>query len=320
MKDPTQHVSVGLREPGLEAAQLTTPPRVSVIVPTYNRAGEIGRCLESLVRQSITDFEVIVCDDGSTDGTREVVAAYRERLTLKYHWAENFGGPARPRNTGLELAQSAYVAFLDSDDWWAPEKLERSLQRLDAGADIVYHDLCRVSSLRQRIHWRRVRSRRLVSPVFDDLLQGGNALPNSSVVVRRELLLRAGGFSEDRSLIAWEDYDAWLRLARLTETFERISTPLGYYWEGSNNISSPERLIANLERFRQLYGPNELHGQLPPWYHYSLGLAHHALGSHTDALRHMRRALTGGLPAPRQAKALGTAALCCLHSVVGGLR
>lgn len=295
--------------------------RVSVIVPTYNRARDIGRCLESLVSQTLADFEVIVCDDGSTDGTQEVVAGYRERLALTFHWNENFGGPARPRNIGLELAQGDYVAFLDSDDWWRPEKLEQSVRRLDAGADIVYHDLYRVRSAPARLHWRRVRTRRLHAPVFDDLLQHGNTVPNSSVVVRRELMRRVGGFSEDRSLIAWEDYDAWLRLARVTERFERLDAPLGYYWEGGNNISSPRRLIANLERFKELYGATDLRGgQLPPWYHYSMGLAYHRLGSHGEALTHMRRALAGGLPMLQGAKALGTAALSSVHSMLNEMR
>ncbi len=296
-------------------------PRVSVIVPTYNRARDVGRCLESLANQTVADFEVIVCDDGSTDGTGEVVATYRERLALTFHWSENFGGPARPRNIGLQLARGDYVAFLDSDDWWKPDKLERSVQRLDAGADVVYHDLYRVRSLQSRLHWRRKRSRRLSAPVFDDLLQHGNALPNSSVVVRHELMRRVGGFSEDRSLIAWEDYDAWLRLARLTERFERLGTPLGYYWDGGNNISSPRRLIANLERFRELYGAAELRNRpLPPWYHYSLGLAYHQLGSHREALAHLRRALAAGLPVLQGAKALGTAALSTMHSLLEELR
>jgi glycosyltransferase involved in cell wall biosynthesis len=304
--------------PGGHAA---TPPRVSVIVPTYNRARDIGRCLESLAHQTVTDFEVIVCDDGSTDGTAAVVSAYGGRLALRYHWSENFGGPARPRNIGLQLARAHYVAFLDSDDWWKSDKLERSLRRLDAGADVVYHDLHRVRSLPARLQWRRVRSRRLRAPVHDDLLQHGNALPNSSVVVRRELMRRIGGFSEERSLIAWEDYDAWLRLARLTERFERLSAPLGYYWAGGNNISSPRRLIANLERFQELYGAAELRDRpLPPWYYYSLGLAYHQLGSHREALVHMRRALAAGLPVLQGAKALGTAALSSMHSLLEALR
>jgi glycosyltransferase involved in cell wall biosynthesis len=303
--------------PGLRGVVPTKVPCVSVIVPTYNRARDIGRCLESLSNQTLADFEVIVCDDGSTDGTEDVVTGYRERLALTYHWAENFGGPARPRNIGLELARGGYVAFLDSDDWWTPDKLERSVRRLDAGADIVYHDLYRVRSVARRRHWRRVRTRRLFAPVFDDLLERGNTVPNSSVVVRRELMRRVGGFSEDRSLIAWEDYDAWLRLARVTERFARLSAPLGYYWDGGNNISSPRRLIANLERFRELYGTNDLRSrQLPPWYHYSMGLAYHQLGSHGEALAHMRRALAGGLPAVQGAKALGTAALSSVHSML----
>jgi glycosyltransferase involved in cell wall biosynthesis len=293
-----------------DGRETAVTPRVSVIVPTYNRAQDLRRCLESLVRQTLRDFEVIVCDDGSTDGTREVVDAYRERLSLTFHWAENYGGPARPRNAGLQLARADYVAFLDSDDWWAAGKLEQSLRRLNAGADIIYHDLYMVRSLQQRFYLRRVRTRPLAAPVFEDLLRHGNTVPNSSVVVRRDLMKKVGGFSEDRSLIAWEDYDAWLRLARVTERFERIGSPLGYYWDGGNNISSPRRLIANLERFRELYASTALGEQgLPPWYHYSLGLAYYQLGSYGDSLVHMRRALAGGLPAMRCAKALGTAAV-----------
>ena len=291
-------------------------PRVSVIVPTYNRARDVDRCLRSLVTQTLTDFEVIVCDDGSTDGTEQVVERYREHLNLTFHWSENFGGPARPRNIGLQLARGKYVAFLDSDDWWQPRKLERSLSRLESGADVVYHDLYRVQSTRRRRYWRRVRTRQLKSPVFSDLLHGGNTLPNSSVVARRELLLRVGGFSEDRTLIAWEDYDAWLRLARLTERFARLDEPLGYYWDGGSNISSPQRLISNLERFRELYGEADLRGQsLPSWYHYSLGLAYQELGSHRAALTHMRRALAGGLPLARFVKALGTVAWSSLQAI-----
>lgn len=303
---------------GTRKVQPARTPRVSVIVPTYNRAAEIGRCLESLVKQTIADFEVIVCDDGSTDGTADVVTTFRDRLDLTFHWSENFGGPARPRNLGLELARGDYVAFLDSDDWWTPHKLARSLQRLETGADVVYHDLYRVHSVQQRLYWRRVRTRRLVAPVFRDLLQGGNAVPNSSVVVRRELMRKISGFSEDRTLIAWEDYDAWLRLSRLTDRFERLRMPLGYYWEGGNNISSPLRLLANLERFRELYGAADFPGgQMPSWYDYSMGLAYYQLGAHADALAHLRRALSGHLPIRQLAKAWRTAMLSSLHSSAG---
>ena len=224
-------------------------PRVSVVIPTYNRARELRRCLDSLVAQSYRDFEVLICDDGSTDETATVATAFETRLELTYYWAENFGGPARPRNIGLNRARGIYVAFLDSDDWWAPRKLEMSVPRLDAGSDVVYHDLREARSTRQRLYWRRSRVRRLNAPVFQDLLLNGNALNTSSIVLRRDLLLRAGGFSEHPELIAWEDYDAWLQVAKLTDRFERLDEARTYWAGGghSRHRNAPDRQSAKLQ-------------------------------------------------------------------------
>jgi len=86
---------------------------ISVIIPTYNRSKELKRCLESLTRQTYKKFEVIVCDDGSTDNTKEVVNSYRNVLNIIYIKDENFGGPARPRNNGIKLSNGEYIAFLD---------------------------------------------------------------------------------------------------------------------------------------------------------------------------------------------------------------
>lgn len=296
----------------------SAPPKVTVIIPTYNRAGCLGRCLDSLVAQSFKDFEVVVCDDGSTDESGAIAQSYKCKLNLSYHWAENSGGPARPRNAGLGMARGAYLAFLDSDDWWAPGKLAESVRRLDAGADLVYHDLRIVRSLRHKLLRRRARTRALTVPAFDDLLTNGNALTNSSVVVRREILERVGGFSEDPALIACEDYDAWLRIARVTERFERIDEPLGFYWLGGGALTSPRRIISYLERFRQLYcHPDAAASSLPAWYHYSLGIAHFVSGNYPAVLVHLRSTLLAGLPIAMRLKARSVAALCSLRLALG---
>src|SRR6266545_511842 len=107
------------------AFDITKPPFFSVVIPTYNRAEKLRRALESLLHQSYGDFEVLVCDDGSTDGTREVVSAYAGELQISYLWEENWGGPARPRNRGIAAAQGKWVCFLDADDWWHPDKLAK---------------------------------------------------------------------------------------------------------------------------------------------------------------------------------------------------
>lgn len=281
-------------------------PQVSVVVPTYNRARDLIRCLDSLVKQTYREFEVLVCDDGSTDDTREVVSRYADRLSLRYHWAENFGGPARPRNIGIGLSHGKYTAFLDSDDWWLPAKLAESVARLDEGVDIVYHDLYLAWSHNQRFYWLKRGARALAAPVFEDLITNGNAICNSSVVVRREILDKIGGFSEERALIAWEDYDAWLRVAKVTDRFSRIDKSLGYCWRGGGNISSPRRVIGNLEKFRERYiasDPSWRNRPLPAWYHYGLGLANYTLGSHALAREQMRLALQGRLPRRSRTKA-----------------
>jgi len=234
-------------------SQLPRSPRVSVVIPTYNRARDIGRCLDSLVAQTFRDFEVLVCDDGSKDDTGAIVARYADRLNLKYRWAENFGGPARPRNDGIANARGQLLAFLDSDDWWAPGKLATSVRAIDAGADFVYHDLYLAARAQQRVFLRKSPTRDLTKPVFDDLLANGNGINNSSVVVRRELMERVGGFSEDRNLIASEDYDAWVRIAKLTDRFVRIPQTLGYYWIGDGNISNPRRTVSTLEALELRY-------------------------------------------------------------------
>jgi GT2 family glycosyltransferase len=139
-------------------------------------------------------------------------------------------------------------------------------------------------------------------------------------VLRRALIERVGGFSEDPRLIAWEDYDAWLRVAKVTERFERLDKPLGYYWSGGANLSSPRRLIANLARFIELYGrtgPISPESAGPAWYHYSLGLAHYRLGSYAVVPTHMRRALLMGLPTTKRVKAVFIAVIslvrACFH-------
>lgn len=229
------------------------PPRVSVIIPTYNRERYVGRCLQSLVAQTFQDFEVHVCDDGSRDGTAAIVDQFRDRLALSYHWNENFGGPARPRNVGIQHAQGEYVAFLDSDDWWLADKLAESVRCLDAGADFVFHDLYLASRANQRVFLRKSGSRELNVPVFADLMVNGNGINNSSVVVRKRLMQAISGFSEDRNLIAAEDFDGWLRIAQLTDAFVRIPRALGCYWVGDGNISNPARTLSTTEALEEKY-------------------------------------------------------------------
>jgi glycosyltransferase involved in cell wall biosynthesis len=227
-------------------------PLVSIIIPTYNRAEDLKRALQSVFSQTFEKFEVLVMDDGSTDNTSEVVENLND-ARIRYEWAKNFGGAARPRNRGLRLARGKYIAFLDSDDWWKPKKLEVSLKYLRQGVDVVYHDLHMVTKPHQKIFWRKGRARNLKSPIFYDLLENGNGLTNSSVVIRKDLLDMVNGFSEDENLVAAEDYETWLRVAKVTEKFQKIPQTLGCYWAGGGNISNPNRALKYIPALEKLY-------------------------------------------------------------------
>ena len=268
-----------------------TLPKVSVVIPTYNRAKELLRGLDSLVEQSFKNFEVLVCDNGSTDETTQVVQLYSKQLRIQHHWSKNSGGPALPRNLGWRLAKAEYIAFLDSDDWWHPKKLEESVIRLDSGADLIYHDLYLVKSKIKRLNWRRLNPIQLSTPVFQNLLMYGNVIPNSSVVIRKSLLEKVGGQTEEKTMISGEDYDCWLRVAMHTERFERLDETLGYYWVGGGNITSPERTIKLLDEFRDRYFRDRF-DCMPDWYHNRMGKAYFHLSCYDKAIPHLQNAFS----------------------------
>jgi glycosyltransferase involved in cell wall biosynthesis len=276
--------------------------RVSVVIPTYNRARDLRRALASVLAQSFQDCEILIIDNHSDDDTAQAVESFRD-ARLRLLSVHNHGVIALSRNHGLAHAAGEYVAFLDSDDWWLPAKLERSVRALDAGADVVYHDLYLARSPSQRPRLRRAHTWQLSSPVLADLLERGNALVNSGVVVRRNVLEAAGGQSEDPCIASCEDYDYWLRLARVTERFQRLDEVLGFYWLGGGNVTTPARTLRSLNRLRELYFVPQgrmREEELPGWYHYHLGRAHLKLGAYREAVRHLRQAASGTLtPAVR---------------------
>jgi glycosyltransferase involved in cell wall biosynthesis len=253
--------------------------RVSIVIPTFNRAADLRWALRSVFAQTWSDWECLVVDNESTDDTDAVVGEFSDPR-LRLIKIQNNGAVAASRNLGVQHSTTEYVAFLDSDDWWAPRKLELSMRYLLAGAAFVYHDLYMVGVDRRRRFWRRSPSRPLRAPVFEDLLAGGNAINLSSAVLHRALLQQVGGFSVEPTLIAAEDFDAWLRIARLTEDFVRMPGALGYYKVGVENLSSPARTISSLESLEQRYAADIARLGNPQWIRYTKARAYYLQGKH----------------------------------------
>lgn len=276
---------------------MSSIPTISVIIPTYNRAGDLKRALKSIQAQTFTSWEALIIDNHSVDSTDEIVSDFNDPR-IKLFKIHNNGVIAASRNMGIREASGQYIAFLDSDDWWKPEKLKLSLDALNSGADIVYHDLFLVTKSGQRLFFKKAATRGLTRPVFDNLLTSGNCINNSSVVVKKDLLTSIGGISEDYDLIAAEDYDCWLRIAKLTDKFTRIPKSLGYYWAGGGNISNPERIIENADAIELRYLDNKCmrHNGGANWIHYSRGRACYLLCNWELAKKHLSNIRWLGTP------------------------
>ncbi len=214
---------------------------VTVVIPTFNRSAELERALDSLAGQTDTDFAVFVCDDGSTEDIQAVVRRYADKLDIECERISNSGGPARPRNIGLARATGEWVSFLDSDDWWMPNRMQTIKGHLNSRVDVVYHRLQMTESTRSANPTSVGRLLGLPLRCEDALvhmLRFGNPLPTSATTVRAALMREIDGFDDRRELASVEDFDAWLRLAARGARFEYVPATLGYYWVGDDNISA----------------------------------------------------------------------------------
>jgi glycosyltransferase involved in cell wall biosynthesis len=211
-----------------------------VIIPTFNRAGCLAEAVDSVREQDYRDFELIVVDDGSTDGTAGILARYGH--TVRVLRQENRGVSAA-RNRGIAAARGALIALLDSDDLWLPRKLSVQVAYFDRHPRAL---ICQTEEIwvrnGRRVNPRR-RHRKPEGMIFEPSLELCLVSP-SAVMARRELFAEVGLF--DETLPACEDYDLWLRVAR-RHPFGLIETPLIVKRGGH-----PDQLSAawGLDRFR----------------------------------------------------------------------
>ena len=259
-------------------------PRVSVVIPVYNCAPYVAEAVESVLGQSFGDLELIVVDDGSTDGSILALAPYRHRFKLV---SQQNRGVAAARNSGLRVAAGDFVAFLDADDWWTGSRLSAQLAALDRFSDAglafsnfsvkLDRDEClgdggirwkyrllrdagatpldRIFKTMARVNWVDAagipRGAEAYFGRIDEWLFRGNFINTSSVLVRRDAIWRMGGF--DERLDTEEDYDCWMRLsAEFPFTF--VDAPLVGFRRRSGQLtraSQIERVHRNVLRVVQ---------------------------------------------------------------------
>jgi O-antigen biosynthesis protein len=227
-----------------------TGPLVSVVVPTYNRATLVCRAVRSVLAQTFPDYEVLVVDDGSTDETEEAVRSIPDPRVHYLRQSRNRGVSAA-RNRGIRAARGEFIAFLDSDDEWLPEKLERQVRVLQEAPEevgLVYSGVRSVDG--SGSGWTfRPRHR---GDVYGEILEANPIHSGSSVMVRRNVVRTAGFF--DEGIPAIEDFDYWIRIARFYR-FEAVDEPLVRYHDvdglDRKSLSTEDNLAAREWLFRK---------------------------------------------------------------------
>lgn len=213
----------------------------SVVIPAHNEEAGLGRAIESVLAQSVPATQIIVVDDGSTDGTSQVAGKYGGVHVVRHDVCR---GLAQARNTGIAHAMSTWVAFLDSDDWWDEDKIEKQATLATAtGAGLIYTGMRRVQRAgdhrAEPCPARVFRNHRALCRKL--LLSNYITGSASTVVVRRELLEKVGGF--DNTLVVAEDWDLWMRLSQYT-TFTAVREPLVTLLVRSGSLGgNPQRMF-----------------------------------------------------------------------------
>ncbi len=201
-------------------------PRVSVIIPTYNRKDYVQEAIDSVLVQTYDDYEIIVVDDGSTDGTGDILRT-QFGARLRYEWQEN-RGESSARNRGISLAQGEYVAFLDSDDLALPRRLARAVDALDSdpGVGMVSGQALLIDAQGKRIESAPLGVGLDTASLTPAGLLGGNLIAGpSTVTVRKRILDDLCGF--DESLRYGEDWDLWIRISSVARVVV-LPEPLAY--------------------------------------------------------------------------------------------
>ena len=206
--------------------------RVSVNICCYNGEKYLAEAIKSVLDQTYTDFEVVIVNDGSNDTTEKVVLAFKDER-IKYFYQANVGLSAA-RNRALSLSNGEFVAILDQDDLWAPEKLELQVGLMDSKPDVgvVYSAGYTVGGDGTILRAERT-SRYCRGEITGSLLKG-NYISCPTVMFRASALKKVGGFRTDLKIA--EEYDMYLRLARVCK-FDFVDKPLARYRVHSSNTS-----------------------------------------------------------------------------------
>ena len=240
----------------------TMNSKVSVIILTYNRAQLLSRAIQSVLNQTYSNWELIVVDDGSTDNTRKIVEEFQKNdRRIEYIWQENFGGTSKPINTGIKVSQGEYIALLEDDDEWLPEKLEKQLEVFqNSKKENLGFVSCNILIVNEKT--KAIKTHNI--PKYNDITFSEKPVDNkffvsfSTPMIKREVINKVGFLDENLKFRG--DKDIFLRISK-KYNFDFVPTPLVkcHIHHGKNVTEMPfyDRSLSDLlyihRKYRDLY-------------------------------------------------------------------
>jgi len=219
-------------------------PLVSIILPTYNCASFLPHSIGTILSQTYNSYEIIVIDDGSTDNTKEVLYPFMQRI--KYIRLEHNKGLPTARNTGIQSAQGKYIAFIDADDLWIPEKLRTDIEYFETHPEVsmVYSKHINIDEKGNDLNGN-TKNKLPSGNIFTQLFSEQNFIITSSVVVRKEIFETTGLF--DGQLFNCQDWDLWLRIAFHFQV-AGIDKPLVKYRHNPHSLSKNRNNVLKYQK------------------------------------------------------------------------
>jgi len=210
----------------------------SAIITTYNSQNYIQKALDSVLSQTYKNFEIIVIDNESKDQTQNIIRAYNDRR-IRLSTTNNMGVIARSRNIGIKLAAGEWLGFLDSDDSWHSEKLEKIYYAIVRNNAVQVYENNEIHFNLEKNTQKKVRYGPFNDKLFKKMLYEGSKLSTSATVINKHFLLENGlFFNESEKFITAEDYELWLRIAKINTKIKNIDDIDGQYLIRLDSASS----------------------------------------------------------------------------------
>lgn len=205
-------------------------------MPSYNHGRFISKSINSVINQSYINWELIIVDNNSEDGTKDVLKRYESEKRIKVYFVNNNGSIGYSRNIGVDKAKSDFIAFIDSDDYWKKNKLEKCIIYLKK-YDLIFHDIEVNYLFKTKRNKKSSTYNKIQKDPLKTLLLYGNPIANSSVITKKNILLKVGGIDESQEINRSVDYHTWLKISTVSNKFKHINIVLGENLIHDKNLS-----------------------------------------------------------------------------------